>query len=135
MALINCPECNREVSDRAESCPHCGFPIKVIETLKDSAIYTYNGKQYDISYIHSLLSQKQKVNAIKEFREITGCSLVDAKRIVENLEVNPSENTYKIKCPKCGSSNFDMVKRNWSMLTGFMTNKVDRVCRSCKYKF
>lgn len=27
MALINCPECNREVSDKAESCPHCGCPL------------------------------------------------------------------------------------------------------------
>ena len=28
MALINCPECNREISAKAESCPHCGFIIK-----------------------------------------------------------------------------------------------------------
>jgi len=28
MALINCPECNREVSDRDEDCPHCGCPLK-----------------------------------------------------------------------------------------------------------
>ena len=27
MALINCPECGKEVSNSAESCPHCGFPI------------------------------------------------------------------------------------------------------------
>ena len=27
MALIKCPECNHEVSDRAASCPHCGCPI------------------------------------------------------------------------------------------------------------
>ena len=29
MALINCPECHREISDKAESCPHCGFPLVV----------------------------------------------------------------------------------------------------------
>lgn len=28
MALINCPECNNEVSDKAVSCPNCGFPIQ-----------------------------------------------------------------------------------------------------------
>ena len=28
MALINCPECGKEVSNVAESCPHCGYPIK-----------------------------------------------------------------------------------------------------------
>jgi hypothetical protein len=27
MALIECPECYNEVSDRAESCPDCGYPI------------------------------------------------------------------------------------------------------------
>ncbi|SHF62061.1 zinc ribbon domain-containing protein [Lactonifactor longoviformis] len=28
MTLIRCPECGKEVSDRASICPHCGFPIK-----------------------------------------------------------------------------------------------------------
>lgn len=27
MALINCPECGRQVSSQAEKCPGCGFPI------------------------------------------------------------------------------------------------------------
>lgn len=28
MALIKCPECELQVSDKALSCPHCGFPLK-----------------------------------------------------------------------------------------------------------
>jgi DNA helicase-4 len=28
MPLILCPECNNKISDRAESCPHCGLPAK-----------------------------------------------------------------------------------------------------------
>ena len=28
MALIKCPECGREVSDMANNCPNCGYPIK-----------------------------------------------------------------------------------------------------------
>lgn len=28
MALITCPECRGQVSDKAEYCPHCGFPIQ-----------------------------------------------------------------------------------------------------------
>jgi ribosomal protein L37E len=28
MALINCKECGKQVSDKAESCPHCGAPMK-----------------------------------------------------------------------------------------------------------
>ena len=26
--LIKCPECHKEVSDKASNCPHCGFPLK-----------------------------------------------------------------------------------------------------------
>lgn len=28
MALMNCPECSKEISDQAESCPNCGYNIK-----------------------------------------------------------------------------------------------------------
>jgi hypothetical protein len=28
MALINCPECNQQISDTAPTCPHCGFAQK-----------------------------------------------------------------------------------------------------------
>lgn len=28
MALIKCPECGRDVSDKADDCIHCGFPLK-----------------------------------------------------------------------------------------------------------
>jgi hypothetical protein len=28
MALINCPECDREVSDVAVMCPQCGYPVR-----------------------------------------------------------------------------------------------------------
>ena len=27
MALIKCPECGKEISDRAAACPNCGYPI------------------------------------------------------------------------------------------------------------
>ena len=30
MALINCPECNTEVSEKADKCPKCAYPINKI---------------------------------------------------------------------------------------------------------
>ena len=27
MALIKCPECNKEISDKASACPNCGCPL------------------------------------------------------------------------------------------------------------
>lgn len=40
MALVNCPECQREVSDQAAACPHCGHPMaghQTNQTQKDPA--------------------------------------------------------------------------------------------------
>ena len=31
MALINCPECGKEISEKAGSCPNCGCPLNTIE--------------------------------------------------------------------------------------------------------
>ena len=28
MALINCPECGKQISNKASQCIHCGFPLK-----------------------------------------------------------------------------------------------------------
>ena len=33
MSLIQCPDCKKEVSPRATSCPHCGAPMEVEQTL------------------------------------------------------------------------------------------------------
>lgn len=27
MALIKCPECGKEISDKAQTCIHCGYPL------------------------------------------------------------------------------------------------------------
>lgn len=38
MALINCPECNKEMSDTIKKCPHCGFVIKKKKVKKDKSV-------------------------------------------------------------------------------------------------
>lgn len=38
MALIKCPECGKEISDKAEKCIHCGCPIKK-QTIQGKAIF------------------------------------------------------------------------------------------------
>ncbi|MCF6175496.1 MAG: zinc-ribbon domain-containing protein [Victivallaceae bacterium] len=32
MSLIDCPECQKEISEQAKSCPNCGYPIPVKKT-------------------------------------------------------------------------------------------------------
>lgn len=134
MALINCPECNKEISDKAVSCPNCGYPMKTDES---KSAYSYNGQQYDISQIQWLLEQGEPIKEIKEFRILTGAGLAEAKNAIDNLprlSAQEVENL-EIRCPKCGSSAFDMISRKRGIFGGLTGNKTDRVCRNCKYKF
>ena len=45
MALIKCPECGKEFSDKAPACPNCGFPTSELsdqqQTTDDSVQNTY----------------------------------------------------------------------------------------------
>ena len=41
MALIKCPECGRQVSDLAESCPDCGFPVKEYTLYNQKRVGVY----------------------------------------------------------------------------------------------
>ena len=34
MSLIKCPECEKTISDRAVSCPNCGFPLSELDALE-----------------------------------------------------------------------------------------------------
>lgn len=34
MALINCPECGKEISDRAAACPNCGCPVEIAQPVQ-----------------------------------------------------------------------------------------------------
>lgn len=38
MALVTCPECGREVSDKASACPGCGNPLAVESTAETASL-------------------------------------------------------------------------------------------------
>jgi uncharacterized membrane protein YvbJ len=40
MALIICPECNKQISDQAQACPGCGMPVKTIRSLNSMSLNT-----------------------------------------------------------------------------------------------
>lgn len=65
--------------------------------------------------------------------------LEDAKRQLKEVLPNSllvNNNTSdKVKCPYCFSSEVQIIPRKFSLLTGFATNKFDRVCLRCKRKF
>ncbi len=36
MALTRCPECGKEISEQAQTCPHCGNPLRPVVVEKTS---------------------------------------------------------------------------------------------------
>ena len=63
----------------------------------------------------------------------------DAKRqLKEVLPNSPLINNNSpdiLRCPRCRSTQVQMVPRKFSLLTGFATNKIDRVCVRCQKRF
>lgn len=35
MAMINCPECGKQISDKAVSCPNCGYSLKAVKKCEE----------------------------------------------------------------------------------------------------
>ena len=56
-------------------------------------------------------------------------------QVQEHQKSQATEEDNKVHCPKCNSTNIQIVPRKWSLLTGILTNKTDRVCVNCKYKW
>lgn len=76
MALITCPECGREISDKAVSCPGCGFPL-------DGYVQEDSRSELDRLVDDICARNQDRVKAIKELRENTGMDLKTAKDIMD----------------------------------------------------
>ncbi len=187
MALINCPECGREISDQAESCPHCGYPInRNNKDIKPDIIHNimvFEGKKYDltelIEYMNSKTEEDYKndrtiwsnaweilqktipitrsgvnelLHYIRRYHHVPDFNYIptgDPWYYTERKPKDYNHNDYWYyekdkperykppvpKCPKCGCTNIQVVPKKWSFFTGFLTNKTERVCANCKYKW
>lgn len=132
MALIKCPECGKEISDKANVCIHCGYPIK-------NKTYI-NNKEYDFNDELLLILSGEKPKAIGMIRNKTGLGLVEGKTIADQMEITktvPTQMTFTTasnqpKCPKCGSTDIGVVNKGYTLLTGFIgSGKPMNVCKNC----
>lgn len=54
------------------------------------------------------------------------------ERALKKVEDDPDV----VRCPKCGSSQIEIVKRGWTLATGFLgSGKNQRICKNCMYQF
>ena len=87
--LIKCPECNKEISDKAESCPHCGFPLPKHPDIENN-ILLFKGKLYDITpaidYVKNFDFSVRKMTP-KECGELTRL-IKNCTDITKGYEIN-----------------------------------------------
>ena len=43
MALIKCPECGKEISDKSNQCIHCGYPLIIKNEHNYMFVFYYSG--------------------------------------------------------------------------------------------
>ncbi|MDE7020981.1 MAG: zinc-ribbon domain-containing protein [Lachnospiraceae bacterium] len=128
MALINCPECGKEISDKSETCIHCGFPLIRIANTKceiNGTIYDFE-KEFQVALLPTIGEYSSAYNMIS--RKTRMCS-ADACKLVKIVRWNKafpesytpeyalldpsvlsgstvsSNSVSVVKCPYCNSGN------------------------------
>lgn len=119
MALINCPECNREVSDKAEMCPNCGFGVaKYVERQRKILKIQEEAEKEAYLYV------KQKKKEEKERAEREKRLEEDRKNSIYNEAVSKYES----------ESSKDVEKAAELFLTISSWKDSDIYLSKCKYR-
>lgn len=155
MALLNCPECNHEVSEYAEKCPNCGYPITdYVKQYKREQILTqidFEKLPENIECPVCGVSRPKKVTyEAGMYCTICGSDLSDIdklkeeneKHVEERMKQQERERIAKLpKCPTCGSTDLRKItaseKATSSVLFGLFGNKRKKQfhCNSCGYEW
>lgn len=106
-------------------CEECNcFEGKIEENNKFLAVRCTNcGKQHIKLEKHTTVNERDP-NAIPVSREVLHKQFEE-----QQAELN------KPKCPKCGCTNIQVVRKKWGMFTGFFTNATERVCAKCNWRW
>lgn len=75
MAIIKCPECGKELSDKASVCPQCGFPIQEInqgtENTNSKQLYCPNcgGTNISIQSVQENIGSETRATTTTKYKE------------------------------------------------------------------
>ncbi len=94
MALIKCPECGKEISDQAASCPNCGAPISRIGGTKISP----NQQKQNINSDTNYPKKNSGLGIAALILSIIGCSFIIGAilAIIDLLRKDGKKKTYSI---------------------------------------
>lgn len=154
MALVKCPECNKEFSEHAECCPNCGCPMSVIKHQKEEekimqepVVQEYaakfkcekcGGTEFHLKTIIPFLCGKcsncgETCTVIRK--------LTDAEYIVAKRKIQEEIESKKPHCPFCNSTNLKKIGAGSRLLSvgtlGLAGAKMGKTyhCNNCKADF
>ena len=161
MALINCSECGKEISDKAVACPNCGCPVELMVKIeKDPEIIKYEfikKKLEDNNYFRAktLLECQRELQIPQEEIKIIVDKLIQEheKKVKDNewrakcsdnsndYDYDEDDETYIPKCPTCGSTDIEKIgmlgKLISTELFGLASSSMGKTfeCNDCGYKW
>lgn len=161
MAIILCPECKNKISSKANTCPNCGCPVIINESIK---ICKINGIEYDFTNFYNRIITVKRNNGlwgdkdfeavIYEISALTGLSSpFRLCQIIAETETVPEEyngetmdefrakqrtiQASKPKCPTCGSTNIRKIGTGERVASvvglGLLSKKINKTwkCNNC----
>ena len=142
MALIKCPECEKDISDKSLVCIHCGFPISQIKLYNVVRPYLAEPGRYVLEYENLTVEQaeERKKECEKLEKELGGRNtfeIVESDTRLDycNLELRKIKiNTDKPTptCPRCGSTSISTGARGVNQFWGFIgASKTVNRCAKC----
>jgi len=103
MALVQCPECGKEISDKAKQCIHCGYPLE--DYAKETVRYEDDLKECP----HCGFANKQTA----DYCAVCKMRIIESQKVVKGLMfregvVNCSNKNagHFTVCPACGGTNY-----------------------------
>lgn len=132
-----CPICGYvDLTEKENNCSHCNNSLSITNEYFDEIC-----SQSELSYKDDIEEYVRQLYVYSDdrFNEKIMSNREEDKNISDQIDyyedlILNDDNEDDCKCPKCGSTNIQIVPRKWSLLTGIFTNATDRVCINCKYK-
>lgn len=158
MSLIKCPECNKEISEKAKCCPNCGYELPIKQPIfqgiycpkcLDSGFRTQEQQKCWLCKIEMINSIEGTIEETHSYTdnhpELKNSPEFDEQAYQRRINWVPveygSHKSNVVKCPYCSSSNITKISTvNRVVSTGLFglgSKKIGKQwhCNQCKSDF
>lgn len=107
MALINCPECGKQISDKAPACPNCGYPLDLYRKEKEAEEQelAQQKKEEEIRILSASTIESATEDAMLSVKEDVSDFDINYRRKVRIFKVDAAQ--YPWICAGCKAVIYD----------------------------